>query len=62
MTSPRHRSLLALPLVRILIVNGLFLGFGSVNREVVEDRNAAAGLVEGASYVGIALFAIHLMG
>jgi uncharacterized membrane protein YjfL (UPF0719 family) len=54
--------LLALPLVRLLIVNGLFLGFGSVNREVVEDRNAAAGLVEGASYVGIALFAIHLMG
>jgi uncharacterized membrane protein YjfL (UPF0719 family) len=54
--------LLALPLVRILIVNGLFLGFGSVNREVVEDRNAAAGLVEGASYVGIALFAIHLLG
>jgi uncharacterized membrane protein YjfL (UPF0719 family) len=54
--------LLALPLVRLLLVNGLFLGFGSVNREIVEDRNTAAGLVEASAYVGTALFAIHFMG
>jgi uncharacterized membrane protein YjfL (UPF0719 family) len=53
--------LLVLPLVRYTVVNGLFLGFGSVNREVVEDRNTAAGLVEGATYVGIALFAVELL-
>jgi uncharacterized membrane protein YjfL (UPF0719 family) len=54
--------LLALPLVRLLVVNGLLLGFGSVNREIVEDRNAAAGLVEASAYVGTALFAVHFMG
>jgi uncharacterized membrane protein YjfL (UPF0719 family) len=53
--------MLALPLVRYTVVNGLFLGFGSVNREIVEDRNTAAGLVEGATYVGIALFAVELL-
>jgi uncharacterized membrane protein YjfL (UPF0719 family) len=52
---------LALPLVRFVVVNGLFLGFGSVNREVAEDRNTAAGLVEAAAYVGLALFAVHLL-
>ena len=52
---------LALPLVRFVVVNGLFLGFGSVNREVAEERNTAAGLVEAAAYVGIALFAVHLL-
>ncbi|HVR86572.1 MAG TPA: DUF350 domain-containing protein [Planctomycetota bacterium] len=54
--------LLALPLTRWLVVNGLILGWGSVNREVAEDRNSAAGLVEAAAYVGIALFAVHLIG
>ena len=54
--------LLALPLVRLFLVNGLFLGFGSVNREIVEDRNTAAGLVEASAYVGAALFAVHFMG
>jgi uncharacterized membrane protein YjfL (UPF0719 family) len=54
--------LLALPLVRLVLVNGLFLGFGSVNREIVEDRNAAAGLIEASAYVGAALFAVHFMG
>ncbi|HVE38372.1 MAG TPA: DUF350 domain-containing protein [Planctomycetota bacterium] len=54
--------LLGLPFVRLLLVNGLFLGFGSVNREIVEDRNTAAGLVEASSYVGMALFAVHFMG
>jgi hypothetical protein len=53
--------LLALPLVRWVVVNGLFLGFGSVNREIVEDRNAAAGMVEASAYVGIALFAVHFL-
>jgi uncharacterized membrane protein YjfL (UPF0719 family) len=53
---------LALPLVRFVVVNGLFLGFGSVNREVAEERNTAAGLVEAAAYVGIALFAVDLLG
>jgi len=53
--------LLALPLVRLVVVNGLFLGFGSVNREIVEDRNAAAGMVEASAYVGIALFAVHML-
>lgn len=53
--------LLALPLVRYAVVNGLFLGFGSVNREIVEDRNAAAGMVEGAAYVGVALFMVELL-
>lgn len=53
--------LLALPLVRWVVVNGLLLGFGNVNREIVEDRNPAAGLLEGATYVGIALFAVHLL-
>jgi uncharacterized membrane protein YjfL (UPF0719 family) len=54
--------LLALPLTRWLVVNGLILGFGSVNRQVAEERNPAAGLVEAAAYVGIALFAVHLIG
>lgn len=54
--------LLALPLVRFVIVNGLFLGFASVNREIVEDRNAAAGLVEASAYVGAAVVAVHFMG
>lgn len=54
--------LLALPAVRWIVVNGLFLGFGSVNREVVEDRNAAAGLVEASAYIGIALFVVQLIG
>jgi uncharacterized membrane protein YjfL (UPF0719 family) len=54
--------LLALPLVRYVVVNGLLLGFGNVNKEVVEDKNAAAGLVEAAAYVGIALFSVHLTG
>jgi len=53
--------LLVLPLVRWVVVNGLLLGFGNVNREIVEDRNPAAGLLEGAAYVGIALFAVHLL-
>lgn len=53
--------LLALPLARWVVVNGLFLGFGNVNREIEEDRNAAAGLIEAAAYVGIALFAVHLL-
>jgi len=51
----------ALPLVRWLVVDGLLLSFRNVNREVTEDRNAAAGLVEGAAYVGIALFVLHLL-
>jgi uncharacterized membrane protein YjfL (UPF0719 family) len=54
--------LLALPLVRWVVVNGLFLGFGSVNREIVEDRNTAAGLVEASAYIGIALFIVQLIG
>jgi uncharacterized membrane protein YjfL (UPF0719 family) len=54
--------LLALPLARWILVNGMILGFGSVNREVAEDRNPAAGAVEAAAYVGVALFAIHLIG
>lgn len=54
--------LLALPLARWAVVNGLFLGFGSVNREIAEDRNPAAGMVEASSYVGIALFFVHLLG
>jgi len=54
--------LLALPLVRLLLVNGLFLGFASVNREIVEDRNTAAGLVEASVYVGAAVFAVHFLG
>ncbi|MBI3856379.1 MAG: DUF350 domain-containing protein [Planctomycetes bacterium] len=53
--------ILILPLVRLVVVNGMFLGFGSVNREIVEDRNAAAGLVEAAAYIGTALFAVHLL-
>ena len=54
--------ILVLPLVRWVVVNGLFLGFGSVNREIIEDRNAAAGLVEASAYVGVALLAVHLLG
>jgi len=54
--------LLALPFVRWIVVNGLLLGMGNVNREVKEDRNAAAGLVEGSAYVGLAFFVIHLTG
>lgn len=53
--------LLTFPLARIVVVNGLLLGFRDVNREITEDRNVAAGLVEGAAYVGIALFALHLL-
>lgn len=54
--------LLALPFVRWVIVNGLLLGFGSVNREVSEDRSTPAGLVEGSAYLGLAFFVIHLTG
>lgn len=54
--------ILALPLARWILVNGMILGFGSVNREIAEDRNPAAGLVEAAAYVGVALFAVHLIG
>ncbi len=54
--------LLALPLTRWAVVNGLILGFGSVNRQVAEERNPGAGLVEAAAYVGVALFAVHLIG
>ena len=54
--------LLALPLARWVLVNGMILGFGSVNREIIEDRNVAAGAVEAAAYVGVALFAVHLIG
>jgi uncharacterized membrane protein YjfL (UPF0719 family) len=53
--------LAALPLVRWLVVDGLLLSFRNVNREVTEDRNAAAGFVEGAAYVGTALFVLHLL-
>jgi uncharacterized membrane protein YjfL (UPF0719 family) len=53
--------LLTFPLVRLLVVNGLLLGFKDVNREITQDRNVAAGMVEGAAYVGIALFALHLL-
>lgn len=52
---------LALPLIRWIVVNGLFLGFGSVNREIAEEKNTAAGLVEASAYVGTALFAVHLL-
>ena len=52
---------LAMPLVRVFIAGGMFMGFGRLTREIVEDRNVAAGLVEGAAYVGIALFAVHLL-
>lgn len=50
-----------LPLVRWIVVNGLLLGGGSVNREITEDRNAAAGAVEGAAYIGTALFLVELL-
>ncbi len=53
--------LAALPPVRWLVVNGLLLGRGNVNREIAEDRNPAAGAVEAAAYVGIALFALELL-
>jgi uncharacterized membrane protein YjfL (UPF0719 family) len=52
---------LVLPLVRFIVVNGLFLGFGSVNREITQDRNTAAGMVEGAAYVGVALLIVELL-
>lgn len=53
--------LAALPLVRWAVAGGLLLGFRNLSREVVEDRNAAAGFVEAAAYVGIALFALNLL-
>jgi uncharacterized membrane protein YjfL (UPF0719 family) len=53
--------LLALPLVRSLVVNGLLLSFRNVNREVTEDRNPAVGLVEASAYIGIAVFVLHLL-
>ncbi len=52
---------LGLPLVRLLVVNGLLMGLGNVNREISEERNAAAGMVEGAAYVGVAVFALQLL-
>lgn len=52
----------AFPLVRWGVVDGLLLSFKNVNREIVEDRNTAAGLVEGAAYVGMALFVLQLIG
>jgi uncharacterized membrane protein YjfL (UPF0719 family) len=54
--------LLALPVVRWILVNGLLLGMGSVNREVRDDRSITAGLVEGSAYLGLAFFVIHLTG
>ncbi len=53
--------LAALPLVRWVVVNGLLLGCRGVDREVAGDRNAAAGAVEASAYVGVALFAVHLL-
>lgn len=53
--------LAAFPLVRWLVVNGLLLSFKNVNREIVEDKNVAAGLVEASAYIGIALFVLHLL-
>ena len=53
--------LAALPLVRLLIVRGLLLSFRNVNREIVEDRNPAVGLVEAAAYVGMAVFVLQLL-
>jgi uncharacterized membrane protein YjfL (UPF0719 family) len=53
--------LLALPLARRLGVEILLLGSGGLRREIAEERNPAAGLFEGAAYVGLALYAVHLM-
>jgi uncharacterized membrane protein YjfL (UPF0719 family) len=53
--------LAALPIVRLLVVNGLLLGFGNVNREIAEDRNPAAGAVEASAYIGIALFFLEVL-
>lgn len=47
--------LAALPLVRWLVAHGILLGFRGLNREIAEDRNAAAGILEGVAYVGSAL-------
>ncbi len=54
--------LLALPFARWVLVNGLLLGMGNVNRAVAEDRSTPAGLVEGSAYLGLAFFVIHLTG
>jgi uncharacterized membrane protein YjfL (UPF0719 family) len=48
--------------VRWLIVNGLLLNWGNVNKEVVQDKNVGAGILEAITYIGIALFAVHLLG
>jgi uncharacterized membrane protein YjfL (UPF0719 family) len=53
--------LLVLPLARRLGVEILLLGTGGLRREIAEERNPAAGLFEGAAYVGLALYAVHLM-
>ena len=54
--------LLALPFARWVLVNGVLLGLGNVNREGGDDRSIPAGLVEGSAYLGLAFFVIHLTG
>ncbi|MEB3198307.1 MAG: DUF350 domain-containing protein [Candidatus Sericytochromatia bacterium] len=40
--------------VRSLVVNGLLLGFGNLNREISEDRNVGVGVIEAVTYIGFA--------
>lgn len=64
--SLREFAILALPVVllypiRSIVVNGLFLSFRNLNKEIEKDANIGAGLVEGLSYVGIALLVVELL-
>lgn len=52
---------IALIPVRFVICRAMFLGMRDINKEISEDRNIAAGLVEGTCYLGIALLIVSLI-
>jgi uncharacterized membrane protein YjfL (UPF0719 family) len=64
--SLKEFALMALPVVllypiRIVVVNGLFLGFRNLNKEIEKDANVGAGVIEGLSYIGISLLVVELL-
>lgn len=48
--------------LRYAITNGLLLGFRNADREILENRNLAVGLLDGAVYIGLAFVIVELVG
>lgn len=53
--------LLLLVPARPLLAAGVVLGRRNLNHEIAEDRNVAAGLLEGTTYLGFALLILGLL-